>query len=124
MTKSGQDCPKERMRHMASEAVVTLTKANFEAEVLQAEGPVLVDFWASWCGPCKMVAPVIDQLAEDYAGRVKVGKVNVDDEGELAARYGIMTIPTIIVLKNGELIEQVSGAYPKAHFAAMLDKVL
>jgi len=109
---------------MASEAVVTLTKANFEAEVLQAEGPVLVDFWASWCGPCKMVAPVIDQLAEDYAGRVKVGKVNVDDEGELAARYGIMTIPTIIVLKNGELIEQVSGAYPKAHFAAMLDKVL
>lgn len=109
---------------MASEAVMTLTKENFEAEVLQAEGPVLVDFWAAWCGPCKMVAPVIDQLAEDYAGRAKIGKVNVDDEGELAIRYGVMTIPTIIVFKNGDIIGQASGAYPKAHFAAMLDKAL
>ncbi len=109
---------------MANEHVITLTKENFEQEVLKAEQPVLVDFWASWCGPCRMVSPLIDQLAEEYAGRAKVGKVNVDEQGALAVDYNVMTIPTIIIFKNGEMIEQISGAYPKAHFEEMLNKAL
>ncbi len=109
---------------MASEAVKIFTEANFEQEVLKADKPVLVDFWASWCGPCRMVAPLIDELAEDFAGRVVVGKVNVDDEAPLAIKYNVMTIPTVIVFKNGEIIEQVSGAYPKAYFEEMLEKAL
>ena len=109
---------------MANEAVLTGTKANFEQEVLASKEPVLVDFWASWCGPCKMLSPVIDELAEEYAGRVKVVKVNVDDEGALALKYDVMTIPTVMIFKNGELLERVSGAYPKAHFEEMLNKAL
>ncbi|MBE7034995.1 MAG: thioredoxin [Ruminococcaceae bacterium] len=109
---------------MASEAVVTLTQENFKQTVLEADKPVLVDFWASWCGPCRMVSPLIDQLAEDYAGKAVVGKVNIDEQGPLAMDYNVMTIPTIIVFKNGEIIDQVSGAYPKAHFEAMLQKAL
>ncbi len=109
---------------MANEHVITLTKENFEQEVLKAEQPVLVDFWASWCGPCRMVSPLIDQLAEEYAGRAKVGKVNVDEQAALAVDYNVMTIPTIIIFKNGEIIEQISGAYPKAHFEEMLNKAL
>ncbi len=109
---------------MANEAVLTLTEANFEKEVLQATEPVLVDFWASWCGPCRMVSPLIDQLAEEYAGKAKVGKVNVDEESKLAVTYDVMTIPTVIIFKNGEIVEQVSGAYPKAHFEEMLKKAL
>ncbi|MBE7036348.1 MAG: thioredoxin [Ruminococcaceae bacterium] len=109
---------------MANEHVVILTENNFEQEVLKSEQPVLVDFWASWCGPCRMVLPLIDQLAEEYAGRAKVGKVNVDEQAKLAMEYNVMTIPTIIVFKNGEIVEQVSGAYPKAHFEEMLNKAL
>lgn len=109
---------------MASETVKIFTEANFEQEVLQAEKPVLVDFWASWCGPCRMVAPLIDQLAEEFEGRAVVGKVNVDEEAPLAIKYNVMTIPTVIVFKNGEIVEQVSGAYPKAYFEEMLEKAL
>ena len=90
-------------------AEITITAKNFESEVLKSDLPVLVDFWATWCGPCKMLAPVVAQLAEKYEGKVKVGKVNVDDEGEIAARFGIMSIPTLIVFKNGEAVKTSVG---------------
>lgn len=109
---------------MVNEAVKTFTEANFEQEVLQADKPVLVDFWASWCGPCRMVSPLIDQIAEEFQDKAIVGKVNVDEEASLAISYNVMTIPTVIIFKNGEIIDQVSGAYPKAQFEEMLEKAL
>lgn len=87
-------------------AVVTITDENFEEEVLKSELPVLIDFWADWCGPCKMMAPVVDGLAEELAGKVKVGKVNVDEEAALALKYQIMSIPTLVVMKNASLREK------------------
>ncbi|SCJ14243.1 Thioredoxin [uncultured Clostridium sp.] len=95
-------------------AVVTLTKDNFATEVEQAQGPVLVDFWATWCGPCRMIGPVVEQIAESNAGKLKVGKVNVDEQPELAARFGVMSIPTLILFKGGQQVEQVIGANPGA----------
>ena len=109
---------------MAQEMVKVLTVENFEKEVLQVAEPVLVDFWAPWCGPCRMVSPIIDELAEEYAGKAVVGKVNIDEQEALALQYNVMVIPTVMVFKNGEVIEQVSGAYPKAHFEEMLQKAL
>lgn len=100
-------------------AEITLTKDNFEAEVLQSELPVLVDFWASWCGPCKMVGPVVAEIAAEYEGKVKVGKVNVDDEPELAQQFGIMSIPSLKFFKGGEVVNQVIGAVPKDAITAM-----
>ncbi len=84
-------------------SVITITKQNFDQEVLNSEIPVLVDFWASWCGPCKMIAPIISEIANDYEGSVKVAKVNVDDEGELAVKYGIVSIPTILLFDGGKI---------------------
>ena len=95
-------------------AVVTLTKDNFATEVEQAQGPVLVDFWATWCGPCRMIGPVVEQIAEANAGKLKVGKVNVDEQPELAARFGVMSIPTLILFKGCQQVEQVIGANPGA----------
>jgi thioredoxin 1 len=92
---------------------VTITSDNFDTEVLQSSVPVLLDFWASWCGPCRMISPLIDQLAEEYSGRLKVGKVNVDEENELAGRHGIVSIPTLVVYQGGKIVRQQSGAIPK-----------
>ena len=101
-------------------AEITITKENFEAEVLRSELPVLVDFWAPWCGPCRMLAPTVAQIAEEYEGKIKVCKVNVDDEGELAAQFGIASIPTVLVFKNGEVTETSVGVKTKAQLVAMV----
>lgn len=104
--------------------VAEFTDANFDAEVVQSSTPVLVDFWAPWCGPCKMLAPTIDALASDYAGRLKVGKLNTDEAENTAAKYGIRSIPTLLVFKNGEVVHQLVGALPKDKIAEQLDRVL
>ncbi len=101
-------------------AEIKLTKDNFEEEVLRADVPVLVDFWATWCGPCRMVAPILEEIAEEYDGKVKVGKVNVDDEAELASAFKIMSIPTLMVFKNGKLEKTEVGFRPKAELLALL----
>lgn len=107
-----------------NEHIITITKDNFETEVKQAKEPVLVDFWASWCGPCKMISPLIDELAADFAGKAKVGKINVDEQMELAEQYKVMTIPTVMIFKNGEIVDKSVGAKSKEDFAAMLQAQL
>lgn len=107
---------------MAGEKIVVLTKDNFEKLVVNEDKPVLVDFWASWCGPCRAVAPVIGELAEEYDGKAVIAKVNVDDEGELSAKFRIMSIPTVILFKGGQIVEKLVGARPKADFTKILDK--
>jgi len=94
-------------------AVITITKENFAQEVLQSEKPVLLDFWASWCGPCRMLSPIVDEVAEERSD-VKVGKVNVDEQPELAGEFGVMSIPTLLVFRGGKLVNQAVGARPKA----------
>ena len=101
-------------------AEITLTQDNFEAEVLNAPGTVLVDFWASWCGPCRMIAPVVAEIAEETAGRVKVGKVNVEEQPILANTYGIASIPTLLVFRGGEVVNTAVGVRPKAQIMEML----
>ena len=101
-------------------AEIQLNEQNFEQEVSRADLPVLVDFWASWCGPCQMLAPVIAELAEEYAGKVKVGKVNVDEQPNLANRYGIASIPTVMLFKNGEVVSTSLGYRPKNDLETML----
>ena len=101
-------------------AELTITQQNFEQEVLLAKEPVLVDFWATWCGPCRMLAPVIEEIANEYAGKVKVGKVNVDDERELALEYGVSSIPTVMVFQNGEVKETFVGYRPKEEIEQLL----
>lgn len=103
---------------------VVLTAQNFDQEVLQANVPVLVDFWAEWCGPCKMVAPVIDEVAKEFDGKVKVAKLNVDDQQDVAAKYAIMSIPTFMVFKAGKVVSQFVGAQPKDRFVEELNKAL
>ncbi|MDH7498779.1 MAG: thioredoxin [candidate division NC10 bacterium] len=109
---------------MASNEVLHLTQGNFEEEVLKSASPVLVDFWAEWCGPCRMVAPLIEELAKDYQGRLKVGKLNVDEEREIALRYSIRSIPTLILFKEGKPAEQIIGALPKSALKSKIEGVL
>ena len=97
---------------------------NFDAEVLQSSIPVFVDFYADWCGPCKMMSPVIDQLAAEYEGKIKVGKVNVDENNDLAVKYGIMSIPTMIFFKNGQPVDRIVGAIPKPQMKSRFEKNL
>lgn len=99
---------------------VTLTDENFQNEVLNSEKPVLVDFWAEWCGPCRMVAPIVEELAKEYEGSLKVGKVDVDANQKVSMQFGIRSIPTLLVFKGGKVVEQVIGAVPKR---ALMDKV-
>ncbi|MCL2695414.1 MAG: thioredoxin [Clostridiales bacterium] len=108
---------------MASEKIIQGTKDNFDA-LIGGELPVLADFWAPWCGPCRMLAPILDQVAADYDGRAIIVKINVDDESDLAMRYQTNTIPTLILLKNGEVLDRSVGAKPKHLIAAMIDKAL
>jgi len=100
-------------------AGITITGGNFEQEVLQSPIPVLIDFWAAWCGPCKMISPFIDQLAGEYEGRIKIGKVNVDEENGLAERHGIASIPALVLYKDGVIVAQRNGAAPKRDIEAM-----
>ncbi len=109
---------------MAGENVLTLGDSNFEAEVLNSTVPVLVDFWATWCAPCKAIAPTIDGLATDYLGKIKVGKVNVDENQGTPAKYGVRGIPTVILFKDGKVFDQVVGAVPKSQLEALINKAL
>lgn len=106
---------------MAGANTLEFTDANFEDEVLKSDKPVLVDFWAEWCGPCKALGPFIDELAEEYAGKVKVGKLDVDSSRDIATRYSISTIPTVYLFQGGEVIQEFHGLRPKQEFAAALD---
>ena len=108
---------------MASDAVVEFTDDNFDQEVIQSDLPVLVDFWADWCMPCKAMAPIVDQLADEFAGRVKVGKVDTDANREVSVKFGINAIPTIILFKGGEAVQRFVGVKRKDEFASELERV-
>ena len=109
---------------MSSEHVLELTDANFDAEVLTADVPALVDFWAEWCMPCKMIAPMIEELAAEFAGRVKIGKVNTDDNHNVATKFGINAIPTLLLFKGGEMVNKFVGLQQKADLKTVLEDVL
>jgi thioredoxin 1 len=109
---------------MASEKVMTFTDANFDQEVIQSDIPVLVDFWATWCAPCKAIAPLVDNVADEYAGKVKVGKVNVDENQATPGKFGVRGIPTLILFKGGVVVDQIVGAVPKSQLDALLAKAL
>ena len=109
---------------MASELVNHVTDANFEQEVLKSGKAVLIDFWAPWCAPCRAIAPLIDELAGEYAGRLKVVKINVDDNPETPARYGVRGIPNLLIIKSGQVKEQIVGAVPKSHLVRAVDSAL
>lgn len=107
---------------MANENVIVINKNNFEEEVLKSDKAVLVDFWAPWCGPCRAVGPIVDELANEYVGKAKISKLNVDDEGELAAKFRVMSIPTIMIFKDGEIVEKVIGARSKEELTSLINK--
>jgi thioredoxin 1 len=109
---------------MASDKVLTFGDDNFEADVLKSAVPVLVDFWATWCAPCRAIAPLVDAIAEEYEGKIKVGKVNVDENPGTPAKYGVRGIPTLILFKDGKVFDQVVGAVPKAQLEALIAKAL
>ncbi|MCA9062134.1 MAG: thioredoxin [Planctomycetaceae bacterium] len=104
--------------------LVDFTDATFQSEVINSDTPVLVDFWAPWCGPCRMLTPTIEQLADQFSGRVKIGKVNTDDNQQTAVDYAVNSIPTVMLFHKGEMIDKLVGPYPKAHYEQMLNSVL
>lgn len=108
---------------MASANITTITQENFKLEVLQSAQPFLVDFWAEWCGPCKMLSPILDELAQEYDGRIRIGKVNIDEHQELAAQYGIRSIPTLLLFQQGQVAEQLVGLRSKRDLKAAFDRV-
>jgi thioredoxin 1 len=105
-------------------ALMEFTDGNFEAEVKNSDQPVLIDFWAVWCGPCKMIAPIVEELANEYDGKVKIGKLDVDNNQQVAMQFGIRSIPTLLIFKNGEVVDQIVGAVPKDHIVSKLDAQL
>ena len=107
---------------MASNGIVEVTDANFDADVLKSDKPVLIDFWATWCGPCRAIAPIVDELAAEYQGKVKVGKMDVDRNSATPMRYGVRGIPTLLVFKDGQVMEQIVGYVPKEQIQKALDK--
>ena len=107
-----------------SDNVKEYTSDDFKSEVVESDTPVLVDFWAEWCGPCKVIAPVVEELATDYKGKIKFGKVNVDDNNMVASEYGVRSIPTLLIFKNGSVVNQIVGAVPKEKITAILDTVI
>ena len=109
---------------MSSELIIHTSDANFEQDVLKSDVPVLLDFWAPWCGPCKMVGPIIDELATEYEGKVIIGKCDVDENGDVAAEYGIRNIPTVLFFKNGELVDKQVGSAPKSAYVAKIEAIL
>ncbi|MCX6173190.1 MAG: thioredoxin [Ignavibacteriales bacterium] len=102
----------------------TFTDGNFDAEALKSNLPVIVDFWAAWCGPCKMIAPIIEDLAGEYEGKVKIGKLDVDENQQTAIKYGVRSIPTVLFLKDGKVVETIIGAVPKSMFAEKITKLV
>ena len=103
---------------------ITITDDNFEKEVLNSNLPVLIDFWAVWCGPCKIIAPVVEQLAEEYSGKLKVGKLDVDNNQEASIKYGVRSIPTLLIFKNGQVKETIIGAVPKAQIIQKINSLI
>lgn len=102
---------------------IEITDDNFESEVMNSDLPVLIDFWATWCGPCRMIAPIVEELAEEYDGKVKIGKLDVDNNQQTAIKYGVRSIPTLLVFKNGEVKDTIIGAVPKSQISQKLDAV-
>ena len=107
-----------------SEHVLEFTVGSFDSDVLQSDLPVLVDFWAEWCGPCKSIAPVIEEIAVEYKGKVRVGKVDVDQNNQIAMQFGVRSIPTLLILKEGKVVKQLVGAVPKNNITELLDQVI